>query len=89
MKQLLKDGLLNSIRQLTLEWHIFANEPLRSEFQSMFQTYMGMKDIGFRLSHVGPGAQSHTRYYFNMQADNSFVNTLFQQTERQKIISAN
>ncbi|CAL1533688.1 unnamed protein product [Lymnaea stagnalis] len=78
METLLKNKTLSSVRQLTLEWHIFPNEPMRTEFHNMFGVYMDLKKMGFRQFYMSHWARYHSMYYFNSQADNSLVNTLFQ-----------
>jgi hypothetical protein len=76
-KTLLKDGSFNYVKQLPMEWHIFPNEPMRTEFHSMYKTYMELKDMGFALYYKKLGQRRRGRLYFNMQADTAFVNTLF------------
>ncbi|XP_055888158.1 probable methyltransferase-like protein 24 [Biomphalaria glabrata] len=77
MKDLVKNGSLQSVKQLTLEWHIFANEPMRTEFPNMYGTYMNLKKIGFQQFYSSYWARYHTFQYFNSQEDNSLVNTQF------------
>ncbi|GFS07689.1 methyltransferase protein [Elysia marginata] len=43
IKDLLEDTSLLHSKQLLLEWHIFANEPMRTEFPAMYQTYKKLK----------------------------------------------
>uniref|UniRef100_A0A0B7AYE9 Methyltransferase domain-containing protein n=1 Tax=Arion vulgaris TaxID=1028688 RepID=A0A0B7AYE9_9EUPU len=82
MKQLLKDGSLRSVKQMTIEWHIFTTEPPHSEHQNMFQTYMNLKKEGFKSFYVDSASRYHNSRYFNSQADNSLINSIFQKSEK-------
>ncbi|PVD30453.1 hypothetical protein C0Q70_09719 [Pomacea canaliculata] len=78
VKNLQDDGQLSSVRQLALEWHIFPTEPFRNHFSTMYQTMLDLKKIGFRQFYMSPWNRIHNIYYFNSQADNCLVNTMFQ-----------
>lgn len=77
MPELLKNGSMKSVKQLTLEWHIFPNEPMRTEFHNMYGTYLDLKKVGFRQFYLSYWARYHNLQYFNSQNDNSLVNELF------------
>ncbi|XP_005095627.2 methyltransferase-like protein 24 [Aplysia californica] len=81
MNQILKDGLMDSVRQFLLEWHIFPNEPMRCDFKQMYETYMELKKIGFRQFHKNGFQRYHSFEYFNSQLDESLVNTMFKEKE--------
>ena len=77
IKQLLEDKSLTRVKQLLLEWHIFANEPMRTDFPVMYSTYMELKKAGWRQFYAREESRSHSRLYFNSQMDNGLVNTVF------------
>ena len=74
MEQLLQQGIMDSVRQLLIEWHIFPNQPMRTEFHKMYKTYTGLQEVGFQQFYNNEWARYHSFEYFNSQMDNSLVN---------------
>ena len=74
MEQLLQQGLMHSVRQLLIEWHIFPNQPMRTDFHSMYKTCIQLQDVGFRPFYKNAWSRHHSFEYFNSQMDNSMVN---------------
>ncbi|RUS91912.1 hypothetical protein EGW08_000314 [Elysia chlorotica] len=75
--QLLEDKSFMSAKQLLIEWHIFSNEPMRTDFPDMYRTYMRLKMKGWRQFYSRVDSRHHTNEYFNSQMDNGLVNTAF------------
>lgn len=79
LKHLIKDGSLSYVKQLPMEWHIFPNDPMRTEFHSMYETYMDFKKMGFSVYYMKRATPKRSRLYFNLQADIAYRNTLYQE----------
>ncbi|BFZ02541.1 hypothetical protein BsWGS_05579 [Bradybaena similaris] len=79
LKHLIKDGSLSYVKQLPMEWHIFPNDPMRTEFHSMYETYMDFKKMGFSVYYMKVTSRKLSRLYFNLQADIAYRNTLYQE----------
>ncbi|KAK3793109.1 hypothetical protein RRG08_026130 [Elysia crispata] len=75
--ELLEAKSLLYVKQFLVEWHIFPNEPMRTDFPAMFKTYMKMKMKGWRQFYSRVEARHHSNDYFLSQMDNGLVNTLF------------
>ena len=81
MKDLLSvDGLLESIPQVIVEWHLFPEGPPRSTYPQLWETYYSFKQRGFRLfSWVNewPPGPSKSPTNMRSQTETSWVNERF------------
>ncbi|XP_071091549.1 probable methyltransferase-like protein 24 isoform X1 [Haliotis cracherodii] len=79
LKDLLETGMLTTVKQFLIEWHLFTDFPKRADYIGFLKAYDAMKKLGMvTFKH-----QFHHRIFdeskLRLQADAGYVNTLFDQ----------
>lgn len=77
---LLQDKMFPTIKQFMLEYHLFPDWPLKSEYSKLLRTYKTLHDIGYQKyhTHLYQGLVNHKPEAFNIQADVAYVNTNYE-----------
>ncbi|PVD35103.1 hypothetical protein C0Q70_06384 [Pomacea canaliculata] len=75
-RDLLDSGILSSVPQFLVEWHLFRDFPPRERVPDAVDTYFRLRDMGFQLFVTGglyQGFRSGTS--FRIQAEVAYLNT--------------
>lgn len=74
IEYLLQSGLLNRIKQFSLEYHLFSDWPAKSEYPKLLSIYRQLGRRGFKKFWTGLHPLDHRPDRFNIQADTGYVN---------------
>ncbi|XP_076449233.1 uncharacterized protein LOC143285714 [Babylonia areolata] len=77
MDAILSDGLLPSIPQVLIEWHLFTDAPPRSRYDDLIATYFSFKARGFHSFHWNSEGEDHHIEKMRSQTETSWANERF------------
>ncbi|XP_046577914.1 probable methyltransferase-like protein 24 isoform X2 [Haliotis rubra] len=77
VKDLVESGVLSSVRQLLIEWHLFLDYPKTDKYVGLYNTYMNLKDKGFSIFRVDFHHNTVNKNNLLFQADVDYVNTAY------------
>ena len=71
------EGLVESIPQVFVEWHLFDDYPPRDRYDKYLSTYFRFKATGLKKFFTGVEGKNHTLEGLKTQAETGWVNPRF------------
>ncbi|XP_070198849.1 uncharacterized protein [Littorina saxatilis] len=76
------EGLFQSIPQVLLEWHLFADRPPRSRYDELISIYFRYRDTGLQKFYWQSEGRDHFIGRLYSQVETSWVNSRFLRSSR-------